>query len=65
MTCPLRRSEPSSSDLDEADIYVDNDPAKEFAGIDDQLNEGIEMMLEGLKTKSRKLSPILPYPIKN
>jgi len=48
----------------EPDIVVDNDPAREFAGIDDQLNKGIEVALEELKTKGRELPAIPPYPIK-
>ena len=48
----------------EPDIYVDNDPAKEFAGIDEQLNKAIEVILEELKTKEVKLPPIPPYPVK-
>jgi len=48
----------------EPDIYVDNDPAKEYAGIDEQLNKGIEVILEELKTKEVKLPPIPPYPVK-
>jgi len=48
----------------EPDIVVDNDPAREFAGIDDQLAKGIEVALEELKTKGRELPPIPPYPIK-
>ncbi len=48
----------------EPDIVVENDPAREFAGIDDQLNKGIEVALEELKTKGRELPPIPPYPIK-
>ena len=48
----------------EPDIYVDNDPAKEYAGIDEQLNKAIEVILEELKTKEVKLPPIPPYPIK-
>ena len=31
------------------DIVVDNDPAKEFAGIDEQLDRAIEVILEELK----------------
>ncbi len=46
------------------DIVVDNDPAREFAGVDDQLNKGIEVILEELKTKAKSLPPIPPYPIK-
>jgi tricorn protease len=48
----------------EPDIVVDNDPAREFAGIDDQLNKAIEVILEELKTKGREIPPIPPYPIK-
>jgi tricorn protease len=48
----------------EPDIVVDNDPAREFAGVDDQLNKGIEVILEELKTKGREVPPIPPYPIK-
>jgi tricorn protease len=48
----------------EPDIVVDNDPAREYAGVDDQLNKGIEVILEELKTKGRDLPPIPPYPIK-
>ena len=48
----------------EPDIVVDNDPAREFAGIDDQLNKAIEVALEELKTKGREIPAIPPYPIK-
>ena len=48
----------------EPDIVVDNDPAREYAGIDDQLNKGIEVALELLKTKGREVPPVPPYPIK-
>jgi len=48
----------------EPDIYVDNDPAREFEGIDDQLNKAIELILEELKTKEKKLPPVPPYPKK-
>jgi len=37
------------------DIVIDNDPAREFAGTDDQLNKGIEVILEELKTKEKTL----------
>jgi tricorn protease len=49
----------------EPDIYVDNDPAKEYAGVDEQLNKAIEVILEELKTKEKKLPPIPPYKKKN
>lgn len=48
----------------EPDIYVDNDPAKEYEGIDEQLNKAIEVILEELKTKEQKLPPVPPYPKK-
>ena len=48
----------------EPDIVVENDPAREYAGIDDQLNKAIEIILEELKAKGRELPPIPPYPIK-
>lgn len=48
----------------EPDIYVDNDPAKEYAGIDEQLNKAIEVILEELKTKEKSVPPPPPYPDK-
>ena len=48
----------------EPDIYVDNDPAKEYAGIDEQLNKAIEVILEELKKKEKELPPPPPYPKK-
>jgi tricorn protease len=48
----------------EPDIYVDNDPAKEYEGIDEQLNKAIEVILEELKTQEVKLPPVPPYPVK-
>lgn len=48
----------------EPDIYVDNDPAKEYAGIDEQLNKAIEVILEELKTEEKEIPPIPPYPKK-
>ncbi len=48
----------------EPDIYVENDPYKEFMGEDEQLNKAIEVMLEELK--QRKELPTIPdAPIKN
>lgn len=46
------------------DIVVDNDPAKEFAGIDEQLNKAIEVILEDLKTQEKTIPPLPPYPVK-
>lgn len=49
----------------EPDIFVDNDPGKEFAGEDEQLNRAIAEVLEQLKTKRATLPPPPPYPKKN
>jgi len=46
------------------DIVVDNDPAREFRGEDQQLDQAIEVMLEELKTKGQTLPPPPPGPIK-
>jgi len=48
----------------EPDIYVDNDPAREYAGIDEQLNKAIEVILDELKTKEKELPKVPPYPKK-
>ncbi|MGB9893984.1 MAG: S41 family peptidase, partial [Candidatus Saccharicenans sp.] len=48
----------------EPDIFVDNDPAKEYEGVDEQLNKAIEVIMEELKTKEQKLPPVPPYPKK-
>jgi tricorn protease len=47
------------------DIVVDNDPAKEFRGEDQQLDRAIQEIKEDLKTKRQDLPPIPPYPNKN
>ncbi len=47
------------------DIFVDNDPAKEFRGEDQQLDRAIQEMQEELKTKRYDLPPIPPYPDRN
>ncbi len=44
------------------DIVVDNDPAREYAGIDDQLNRAIEVILEELRTSERRLPLPPPFP---
>jgi tricorn protease len=49
----------------EPDIFVDNDPAKEFHGEDQQLDRGIQEIQEELKTKRYDLPPIPPYPDRN
>ncbi len=46
----------------EPDIMVDNDPAKEYKGEDQQLDRAIQEIREELKTKSYDLPPIPPYP---
>ncbi|HEX4589371.1 MAG TPA: S41 family peptidase, partial [Gemmataceae bacterium] len=47
------------------DIVVDNDPAKEYAGEDQQLQKAIEVILEELKTGEKPLPPVPAYPKKN
>ena len=49
----------------EPDIVVDNDPAREYAGIDDQLERAIAEILQALKTKSVPVPPVPPYPDKS
>ena len=46
------------------DIIVDNDPAIEYGGKDQQLERGIEEILNELKTKEKKLPPPPPFPKK-
>ncbi len=48
----------------EPDIVVDNDPAREYQGIDDQLNRAIEEILKELKNY-QPLPPPPPYPDKS
>ncbi|MBN2007939.1 PD40 domain-containing protein [candidate division KSB1 bacterium] len=48
----------------EPDIEVDNDPAQEFAGNDQQLNRAIEEILNELKTQEKTIPPHPPYPVK-
>ena len=47
------------------DIVVDNDPAKEFHGDDQQLTKGLEVITEELKTKRYDIPPIPPWPNRN
>jgi tricorn protease len=47
------------------DIVVDNDPAKEFRGEDEQLNRAIAEIQNEMKTKSYTLPPVPPYPNRN
>jgi tricorn protease len=44
------------------DIVVDNDPAREFAGEDEQLNRGVKEILELLKKGEKKLPELPPFP---
>jgi tricorn protease len=46
------------------DIEVDNDPAKEYAGEDQQLNKAIEQMKEELKSWPKELPAMPPFPDK-
>ncbi len=46
----------------EPDIYVDNDPAKEFEGIDQQLNRGIEEILELMEDYDQEIHPVPDFP---
>ncbi|HXX41874.1 MAG TPA: PDZ domain-containing protein [Chthoniobacterales bacterium] len=44
------------------DIVVDNDPAKEFRGEDQQLDRAIQEIQDELKTKRYDIPPPPPYP---
>ena len=48
----------------EPDIEVDNDPAKEYAGEDQQLNKAIEIIKEEMKNYKPELPAIPPFPDK-
>ncbi|MCH8568618.1 MAG: PDZ domain-containing protein [Balneolales bacterium] len=47
------------------DIEIDNDPAREFDGIDDQLNRGIEEILRLLETEGFELPERPDFPERN
>jgi tricorn protease len=48
------------------DIEVDNHPAKELSGTDEQLNKAIEVILEQIKTNTKTQVPkVPPYPNKS
>ncbi len=50
----------------EPDIWIDNDPAKEFAGEDQQLNKAIEVALKEMENFDyKKGQPIPPFPDKS
>jgi tricorn protease len=46
------------------DIEIDNDPAKEYAGEDQQLNKAIDLMKEELKSWPKELPGMPPFPDK-
>jgi tricorn protease len=47
------------------DIVVDNDPAREFKGEDQQLDRAIQEVQAEMKTKGYELPPIPPFPNRN
>ncbi len=49
----------------EPDIRVDNDPAREFAGVDQQLNKAVELLLQDLKENKPRIPHIPPFPQKS
>lgn len=49
----------------EPDIVVDNDPAREFAGADDQLNRAIAEIQQAMAAKPVKIPSPPPYPNKS
>ncbi len=49
----------------EPDIVIDNDPAKEYAGEDQQLNKAIEVILEELEKFEQEIPPVPPFPDKS
>jgi tricorn protease len=46
----------------EPDIVVDNDPAREYAGEDQQLDRAVEVVLAELRKKDRTIPAPPPYP---
>jgi len=48
----------------EPDVRVDNDPALEFSGTDQQLDKAIELILEELKNWQNTVPPVPPYPVR-
>jgi tricorn protease len=47
------------------DIVVDNDPAKEFKGEDQQLDKAIQVIQDELKTKRYDIPAVPPWPNRN
>jgi tricorn protease len=48
----------------EPDVWVDNDPAREYAGEDDQLNKAIELILIELESWPKELPAVPEFPDK-
>ena len=48
----------------EPDVWVENDPAKEYAGEDEQLNKAIELILIELGNWPEELPDVPPFPDK-
>ncbi|HNW58862.1 MAG TPA: PDZ domain-containing protein [bacterium] len=44
------------------DVWVDNDPALEYSGVDQQLDTAIALILEEMKTWKNSVPPVPPYP---
>ena len=47
------------------DILLENDPAKEYAGEDQQLNKAVDVMLDELKAWPKELPTAPPFPDKS
>jgi tricorn protease len=47
------------------DIYIENDPVKEYEGIDDQLNKAIEVIKEEIKNFKYEIPSIPAWPDKS
>jgi len=56
------KSWPIESHGVDPDIVVDNDPAKEFAGVDQQLDRAIDEILKELKANGQDIPPPPPFP---
>ena len=48
----------------EPDIWIDNDPAREYRGIDDQLNKAVEVILQEIEKWDQWVPPIPEFPDK-
>jgi len=48
----------------EPDLFVDNDPAREFRGEDQQLDRAIEVVMEELKANPVTVPPPPPWPVR-